>query len=243
MPEPTESRRPLRELATLALRPTRAHLLVAVILLVCGLVVTLQIRARSTEQDYSGLRRTELIALLDDLTAESRRLEAEIATLERTQEQLRSGADRQQVARAEAERRRAELSILSGTSPATGEGIRVVISDPDAMVGEGVLLNTLEELRDAGAEVIEVNDQVRVVASSWVASQDDELVLDGTPITRPILLEVIGEPHALAEALRFRGGLVSEISDRGGEVSIVSDPAIVISSLHSPVEPRFARPA
>ena len=235
-----------REFARALLRPSRAHLLVAVILLLCGLVITLQVRSNSAEQDYSGLRRSELVSILDDLTAESRRLEAEIAELRSTQQQLRGGADRQRVAVAEAERRRSVLAILGGTAPASGEGIRVVITDPNQLVGESVLLNAIGELRDAGAEVIEVNDAVRVVASTWIHSEPDgDLVVDGTTLARPVQLEAIGDPHALTEALRFRGGLVSEIQDPriGGTVSIVSEPEITVDSVREPVSLRFARPA
>jgi uncharacterized protein YlxW (UPF0749 family) len=226
-------------------RPSRGHLLVAVLLLVFGLVVTMQLRSRSGEQDYSGLRRTELVAILDDLTAESRRLEAEIAELRSTQQQLLSGADRQRIAREEAERRHKELSILSGAAPAVGEGIRVVITDPKQAVGETVLLNALEELRDAGAEVIEVNDRVRVVAGSWIGTDGGHLVMDGVTLDRPFVIEAIGEPHALTEALRYRGGLVSEIQDDpiGGSVAISASERVEIASTRAPVQPRFAKPA
>ena len=226
-------------------RPSRGHLLVAVLLLVFGLIVTIQIRSRAGEQDYSGLRRTELVALLDDLTAESRRLEAEIADLRATQQQLLSGADRQRVARAEAERRHKELSILNGVAPAVGEGIRVVIDDPNQAVGESVLLDALEELRDAGAEVMEVNDSVRVVASTWIGSDGTALVIDGVTLERPFVIDAIGDPHALTEALRYRGGLVSEIQDEkiGGIVSIDSVNRVEITSVREPTVPKFAKPA
>ena len=227
------------------LRPSRSQLLVAVILAICALVVTLQIRSSAGEQDYAGLRRTELVALLDDLTAESRRLETEIAELRNTQQQLLSGADRQRVALEEAERRRDELAILSGTAPTVGEGIQVVISDPNHAVTETLLLNAIEELRDAGAEVMEFNDQVRVVASTWIAADGDRFVMDGVTLNRPIVIEAIGQPHALTEALRYRGGLVSEIQDEriGGTVSITSSAEITITSVRDPETPRFAKPA
>lgn len=243
MPEPGTPEAP-RQLAALW-RPSRGHLLVAVLLLVFGLIVTMQLRSRAGEQDYSGLRRTELVAILDDLTAESRRLEAEIAELRTTQQQLLSGADRQRVAREEAERRRKELSILSGAVPAVGEGVRVVIGDPREAVGETVLLNALEELRDAGAEVMEVNDSIRVVASSWIGSDGTQLVMDGVALDRPFVIDAIGEPHALTEALRYRGGLVSEIQDEkiGGTVSIDSSDRIEITSTRAPTVPEFAKPA
>jgi uncharacterized protein YlxW (UPF0749 family) len=236
-------RRPLRSVAAMLLRPTRGHLLVAAILLLCAFAVTIQLRARAEQQDYSTLRRTELIALLDDLTAESRRLEAEVIQLERTEAELRTGVDRQQLAQAEVDRRRTELGILAGTLPAVGDGVRVVISDPSGVVGESILLDALEELRDAGAEVIEVNDQVRVVASTWVSDANGQLTIDGTRLSRPITLDVIGDPHALTEALSFRGGLVSEITDVGGSVTITGEDEISVTAVRATTEPRFARPA
>ncbi|HRA76115.1 MAG TPA: DUF881 domain-containing protein [Propionicimonas sp.] len=234
-----------RAVAQALLRPSRSHLVVAVILMLAGLGITLQVRTLATQQDYSTLRRSELIGILDDLTAESRRLEAQIVELEQTRDELRSGADSQQVAREEAARRREELEILAGTIPARGQGVRVVIDDPSGGVGSSILLNALSELRDAGAEVIELNDQVRVAAGTWVAGDGAELTVDGVVLTRPLSIDAIGDPHALSEALRFRGGLVSEISDErvGGRVTITSDAEVTIGSTRQVTQPRFARPA
>lgn len=246
MPERTDAPQPeqrgLRHLAGRFVRPTRGQLLVAVILLLCGLAVTMQFRTLGQQQDYSSLRRTELISILDDLTAESRRLEAQVSELERTQSELRTGVDRQRVARDEVERRSSELAILAGTVPARGEGIRVVISGPDQAVRDSTLLDALEELRDAGAEVIEVDDQVRVVASTWVGSRGGEITMDGVTLKRPIVLEAIGDPHALSEALNFRGGLVSQVGDAGGSVDITQSEQIEVTAIHTATTPRYAVP-
>ena len=155
----------------------------------------MQFRINATDDTYASARREDLIQLLDGLSAESRRLEGEIAQLEQTRSNLQSGADTQRVAREEAERHLAELSILAGTAPAEGRGIRMRIADPNAAVDAGVLLDAVEEMRDAGAEVIEVNNTIRVVASTWFGSDARGLVIDGKPVSRPITLEVIGEPH------------------------------------------------
>ena len=94
------------------------------------------------------------------------------------------------------------------------------IADPKAAVDAGVLLDAVEEMRDAGAEVIEVNNTIRIVGSTWFGSDNRALVIDGKPISRPITFEVIGDPHSLEEAARFRGGIVSEITGPkiGGQV-------------------------
>jgi uncharacterized protein YlxW (UPF0749 family) len=227
------------------LHPGRGQILAAVILLVVGAAGVMQIRINAAGDTYASARREDLIQLLDGLSAESRRLEGEIAQLEQTRSNLQSGADTQRVAREEAEKHFSELSILAGTAPAEGPGIRMRIADPKAAVDAGVLLDAVEEMRDAGAEVIEVNNTIRIVGSTWFGSDARGLVIDGKPVSRPITFEVIGEPHSLEEAARFRGGIVSEITGPkiGGQVQIEPQSRVVIESLHAASENQYARPA
>jgi uncharacterized protein YlxW (UPF0749 family) len=225
--------------------PGRGQLIAAAILFVVGLGGVMQIRINTADDTYTNARREDLVQLLDGLGSESRRLEGEISQLERTRTSLQSGADTQRIAREEAEKRVQVLSILAGTVPAEGSGIRIRIADPDNKVDDDVLLNAVEEMRDAGAEVIEVNDSIRVVASTWFGSNDKGLVIDGQQVSTPITMEVIGEPHSLEEAARFRGGLVSEITGPqiGGQVDIDQLDRVVVESLHAPRRNQYAQPA
>jgi uncharacterized protein YlxW (UPF0749 family) len=227
------------------LHPGRGQILAAIILFIVGVAGVMQFRINATDDTYATARREDLVQLLDGLSAESRRLEGEIAQLEQTRSSLRSGADTQRVARAEAERHLTELSILAGTAPAEGQGIRMRIADPNAAVDAGVLLDAVEEMRDAGAEVIEVNNTIRVVASTWFGSDARGLLIDDKPVSRPITLEVIGDPHSLEEAAQFRGGIVSEITGPkiGGQVQLEQEDRLVIESLHEPRENQYAQPA
>lgn len=226
-------------------RPGRGQIIAAIILFVVGLGGVMQIRINAADDTYTSARREDLIQLLDGLGSESRRLESEIAELERTRTSLQSGADTERVARDEAEKRANELSILAGTAPAVGPGIRMRIADPGGRMDASVLLGAVEEMRDAGAEVMEVNNTIRVVGSTWFGSDGRGLVVDGLAVSRPITLEVIGEPHALEEAARFRGGIVSEITGPkiGGQVQIDQETRIVVESLHANVPNQYAQPA
>ncbi|MFT3969655.1 MAG: DUF881 domain-containing protein [Micropruina sp.] len=248
MPEPQEPTQPVdwRELVRDFVKPGRAQVVFAAILLVCGLAVAMQVRAQSSETDYSTVRRADLVQLLDDLTAQSRQLESEIAELEATQRRLQSGVEVNRVAREEAQRRLDVLAILGGTAPAQGPGVRITIADPQHKVTSELLLNTIEEMRDAGAEVIAINGTVRVVASTWFGpGPDGALVVSGQQITRPITIDVIGDPHALTEAARFSGGLVSEVESAriGGSVDIAAEDKLIITAVVAPPVNRFAKPA
>ena len=225
--------------------PGRGQVIAAVILFVVGVGGAMQIRLNAADDAYTNARREDLIQILDGLGAESRRLESEIRELQQTKTNLESGADSQRVAKEESELRLDELSILAGTVPAKGPGISMRISDPDRKVTASVLLDAVQEMRDAGAEVIEFNDQVRVVASTWFGTDGTDLIVDGQRLQRPITMKAIGDSHSLEEAARFRGGLVSEITGPriGGAVSIERLDDLEITSLHSPAENQYARPA
>lgn len=244
-PEPTVDERPLtgRDIARDLLRPSRTHLILAVVLFLCGFAVTIQLDHGADER-YSTLRQADLVAMLDDVTAESRRLEGEVAELESTKRQLQSGVDADRVAREQAARRLTALELLAGTVPAVGPGVRVTIVDPETRMTPEIALDALTELRDAGAEVIEVNDRVRVVASTWVVPGTDGLVVDGVQLSSPYVIEAIGDPDTLAEAMRFRGGLVSTVEgDRvAGSVQVTRLDAVTVEATHDVKPARFARP-
>lgn len=232
-----------REIGRDLLRPTRSQLAIAAILLFCGLALTMQLSTRA-EQRYTNLRQDDLVAILDDVTAETRRLESEIAELELTKARLQSGADASAVARAEAKERLDALELLGGTVRAQGPGIRVTIVDQAGKVTPEIFLNALGELRDAGAEVIEVNDKVRLVAGSWVEAGKGGLVVDGVQLASPYVLESIGDPDTLAEATRFRGGLVSTIEGErvNGSATVVKVTDLRIDTVRAARTNRYARP-
>lgn len=234
-----------RELGRDFTRPGRGQIILAAILLVVGMALVMQFRSTTAAAPYESLRRSDLVQLLDNLNQESQRLSTEISEQDELKRQLQSGAGQEDAARKEAEKRLETLQILAGTAPATGEGIVLVIHDPQGKMTADILLNAVEELRDAGAEVIEINNSIRVVASTWITAGSDGILVDGKLVKTPITIEAIGDPHSLEEGARFRGGLVSEVEGQrvNGSVSITPSTKITITSLHAAPANRYARPA
>jgi uncharacterized protein YlxW (UPF0749 family) len=235
--------RSLADLGRALMRPSASHVLLAAVLLVFGLGVGTQLTTKAADDPYRTARRADLIQLLDTATTETSRLEAEIAQLKATRDKLQSGVDGAKVAQTEAQNRLDNLAILNGTVGATGPGIRVVVYDPATKVTASTLLDAIEEFRDAGAEVIEINDSIRVVASTWFSSASGTLVADRMTVTRPIVIDVIGEGHALEEAARFRGGLVSQVQQLGGTVTIAQEATVTITAVRQLPQNQYARPA
>lgn len=224
-------------------RASRSQIAGALLLGLLGFAATVQVQALRTTDQYAVASRPQLIQILDGLSQRSERLEGEVNDLERARTQLLSGADKKRTALEQAKNRATTLGILAGTVPARGPGIRMTIHDSQEAVRASLVLNTVEELRDAGAESIEINNQVRLVASSYVLDGQGGIVVDGTLIPPPYTIEAIGDPKTLATAMRIPGGVVDEVRGKRGQIAVHELDTVRINTLHRTSPPRYAQPA
>ena len=126
--------------------------------------------AQGSDEALANARPDELVQILDSLDAENARLEQEKRRLAAEVESLTSGSD--SAALAQAQKRKESLEVLAGTTKVRGPGVRIVIRDEDGGVDAAEILDTVQELRDAGAESIEVAER-RVVVNTWFANPPD----------------------------------------------------------------------
>lgn len=223
------------------LRPTISQVVVALLIGGLAFAITAQI-SDDTSDDYSGVRGEELVELLKSLDTANERLGTQIDDLTTTRNGLLSSTKRTEEAEKQAKRRAEELAILAGTSGATGSGIELVINDPDDQIDASRLLDAIEELRDAGAEAIAINGVVRVVAQTYFLDDDNQIRVGGREIKRPYRIEAIGRSKDLAEAVRFRGGLIDRVAIRGGTASVTEKKKVTITALADVKSPEYARP-
>ena len=235
-----------RLLAALRPRPSRAQTVAALLLGLLGFAAAVQIRA-TDDADLEGLRQTDLVRILDDVAERAARLQAEARELQETRDQVSGGSSGTLAALEEARERARVLGILAGTLPASGPGIELTISDPRNEVRSDVLLDALQEVRDAGAEAIELSSvdgpAVRVIASTALVDVEVGVEVDGTVLESPYRFRVIGEPRTLATALDIPGGVLDVLRQRGAQGVVAQLTSIEITSLRAAPSPRYARPA
>jgi uncharacterized protein YlxW (UPF0749 family) len=224
------------------LRGARGQLVVAVLLAALGFAAVVQVRLTRTQDDFGGQRREDLINLLDSLSAASDRARSQIDALQKTRTELLSSSERRQAAIDEGTQRLEVLKILAGAVPAVGPGVTVTVTDPENAVTSAALLNGIEELRDAGAEAIEVNDVLRVVASTSLTDDEGVVTGDGIPLRPPYVIDAIGSSHTLSEAVVFPGGMSDEIKQLGGEVTVRQADRVEVGALHTVEEPQYSQP-
>ncbi len=224
-------------------RPGRGQIVAGVLLAILGFGAVVQGRAVSEPDDYAGARRGDLIQLLDSLDAARDRAEDDISRLEADKLRLQNSSTRTQAALREAREEASALAILSGTVGASGPGIVIRIDDPADQVSASTLLNVVEELRDAGAEAIEINDTARVVAQTYFADDTDGVSIDGTLVRPPFIIDAIGHAHTLSEAVKFPGGVAEIVESLGGTVNVDERDTVDVTSLAVRREPEYAQPA
>ena len=221
-------------------RATKANGLAALLAAALGFAMVAQVQLnRSSGLD--GLSQDDLVTLLDGEAQQSIRLDREAAALTATRNQLKgSGTD--EAALKAARLRLSQLGILAGTVPAKGPGVQIVVTDPTSGVQSATLLDAVQELRDAGAEAIQVNG-VRVVASTYFSTvEGNRLTVDTTTITAPYTILAIGDAQTMATAMAIPGGVVSTMRQLGATAVVTSSKAVTVSALRAPGADRYARP-
>ena len=234
--EPTPNQRIVRAL----LRPGRGQVSAAVLLVVLGIAGVTQVRLAGSDDEYSGMRQEDLVQALNGLQAASRRNDQDIRDLETTRDSLRDSNDKTATALKQAKDELGALGVLAGTLPATGPGVRITVTVPASQISLNYLLDGIEELRDAGAEAMEINDTVRVVAQTSFENADGGISVDGRVLRPPFVIDAIGDPDGLATALRFPGGFVDDLRLDDGKVRIDTSDDIRVTSLHAATKPRYA---
>jgi uncharacterized protein YlxW (UPF0749 family) len=240
VPEPAASG--WRRVAQL-LRPrgTRSEVLTGLLCLALGFALAVQV-GQSTGDQLSSLRQDELVRLLDEVTQRADQLDAQVADLEEIRDDLRSEDGRDQAARDLARQRAEQEGILSGRLPAHGPGVQVHVADGDRPLEAQVLFNLLEELRNAGAEAIQVNG-VRLVTTSYFVDSGGGVVLDGAAIASPYEWTAIGNPETIDRALEIPGGALPRIREEGGEATTTVLDQVSVDAVRIPGEPEHAEPA
>jgi uncharacterized protein YlxW (UPF0749 family) len=245
MPEPVvpeEKPSGRRQLAKALRRPGRRQVVVALLLALVGFAGVTQVHSNDVDDTFAGLREQDLIDILNGLAGTTQRAETDIERLERTRDDLLSETNQREAALEQAQSEANTLSILAGLVPVTGPGIRVTITEESDQVKLDTMLDTVQELRTSDAEAMQINGQVRVVAQTSFEDAEGGFLVDGTLVEPPYVIDVIGEPDALEEALSFGLGPGYQIKEDGGEMEVDQLRSLDIESVVDPRGTEFASP-
>lgn len=221
---------------------SRAHLLIAALCALLGFAVVLQVQRTAAGDNLAGARPDDLVQILDELQRRENDLNSEIAGLQESLARLQRSGESSEEALAEAQRQVTALGILTGSIPATGPGVSIVIADPEGRVPPEVLLDAIQELRNAGAEAFQVGP-VRIGVDSAFTGSGGAITLDGQKLTAPYTVTAVGDPPTLAAALAIPGGVLDTVRRAGGTMEVTQADSVTVDALRQPSDPLYARPA
>ena len=220
--------------------PRRA-LVVGLLCALLGFAFVAAVRGNTSTAFLATARESDLVRVLDDLGQRQARLESELASLQASKDRLLSGTEAQ--ALAETTRRADDYAILAGTVAATGPGVVITISDADGGIDSSILLDAVQELRDAGAEAISIGN-VRVVASTWFTdTTDGRLSVSGHVLASPYRIVAIGDGPTLATAMGIPGGVSDAVRTAGGRIAVVATDRVDVTAVLPLATPQYAAPA
>lgn len=223
--------------------------LAVVLCVLLGIAIVTQVRQNESGDSLETARPADLLVLLDSLQQREAALNTEVTDLQRTLAQLQASGSSDQAAIENAQARLAALSILIGTVPATGPGVTLTITDTAPGVPAETLLDVINELRNAGAEAMEIRGRtgqeqtsVRVGVDTWVVGNPGALVIDSTTLTPPYSVLAIGDPPTLAAAMTIPGGAMDSVERVGGTMVVEQSDRVDVTALRQPKPRQYAQP-
>jgi len=221
----------------------REAILVGLLCALLGFALVVQFRSTNVDQ-LASMRQEDLVRLLEEVTARENQLDEEAARLTATRQELTTGTDQARAALEVARSRASVEGILSGRLPAQGPGLRIDIVNAENDLTAREYIHLLEELRNAGAEVIQVGDY-RVVTSSTFTMQGGDIFLDGNVLPNELTWLVIGDPGTMDRALEIPGGALPQIRRAGGMTTVTqyeADQPLNITATANLRPPLYAQP-
>lgn len=224
-----------------AMRDRRSQLSLTAVAFVLGLLVVVQLRGQTGGSALQGLSAQNLTTLVASLNAANDRLRSEVSTLQNQLDELRADRATGTTSVGQLQSDLGRIRAWSGLDPVAGRGVEIVVSGEIDAAAAADLLN---ELRNAGAEAIAVED-IRVVARTTVSGVPGALDLDGFLLRDPFTIRAIGRPETLVGSLTRVGGIIAELSattpSATVDVRAVDDPMILPASKRDLV-PDHGRP-
>jgi len=134
-----------------------------------------------------------------------------------------------------------------GLTEVSGKGVVITLKDNQQvnsdtpgvldisgyLVHDGDIIQIINELKNAGAEAISVNDQ-RIIASTAIICDGNVVRINGEKIGAPYIIRAIGVPEYLESSLLRPEGYMSRLS-RDGVITEVSKSNNVIIPKYSGV--------
>lgn len=211
---------------------------IAVILGVMCFILTLSIAVQyRTVEDASKIAGTEVNSeLKTEVLRWKERYEEVYSVLEEAEDVLdrkREQATNNSDTSSKLQKELKTLNSLIGSVDVKGNGIVITVSDNSNVTSETIgvldnisnylihdrdLLTLVNELKNAGAEAISINNE-RIINTTAITCDGNVILINGNKISSPFIIKAIGSQEAILGSILRPGGFLTDELEEYGLVS------------------------
>ncbi len=179
-----------------------------------GFVLVLQIKSFKDIDVMLRDNQTNVFQEIKILKDKNEALKQEVSSLEETVIKF----DDQELALSAVEDEIAKYSKLSGKSSIYGTGLTVKI---DGSISTFWMIDLINEAFNSGAQAVAING-IRITNSTvgFDTLPQGQILLNGSILSAPYQIELIGEPKVLTEILTIKGGILDRLKAQFPNVMI-----------------------
>ena len=151
----------------------------------------------------------------------------------------------------EAENQIKQANKINGTTDVTGPGIIITLTDgksisntlnPSELIVHYLdILSVVNELKNAGAEAVSINDQ-RIVNTTGISCSGNIIDINKEKVGSPFVIQAIGLPEYLANLSR-PGGYLEQMKDDGVNVKLEKSNNITIPKFNGVMKFKYLKNA
>jgi uncharacterized protein YlxW (UPF0749 family) len=217
-----------------------AQLSLTMLCFALGLLLMAQFRTqRMTSRALLSASSAEQLAIISSLVENNARLREEMEALEEQLSEYQQATGRAVLGTLVEELNK--VRIINGLVEVSGSGVEVSIDGPIGVLDVQDLIN---ELRNAGTEALTINGERLTLYSVVASTEDGAMTVNGTQLSRPYVLQAIGQPETMETALLRKGGLIAtlERNYEGLVVSLIRREKMVLPVYEGTIEFVYASP-
>lgn len=176
----------------------------------------------------------------------------ELQSAEKVLEQVRQEASENTEGSSEKEEELKRNNILIGLTDVSGEGVIVTLKDNPSVTTDstildpsmvivhfGDILGIVNELKNAGAEAISINDQ-RIISTTSITCEGNVINVNGEKTSSPFVIKAIGSPIYMHSALTRAGGTI-EYLNQYIQASVKQSNNITIKKYTGVINPKYIK--
>jgi uncharacterized protein YlxW (UPF0749 family) len=202
------------------MRDVRSQLTVASVAAILGLLVVIQLRGQSGGSELQSMTAQELTSIVANQNAGNDRLRAEVTTLQNQLAELQADRSNGATSVGQIESELGRIRAWTGLDPIAGRGVQITINGE---LDAGAVDDLLNELRNAGAEAIAIDD-IRVIARTSISGVPGSLDVDGLLLRDPFTIRAIGRPDTLVGSLTRVGGIIAQLAATNPAATVEVEP-------------------